>query len=292
MDFLMKLFPLFGFMSMSMGFMDDEPGGTGDEPETPENPETPAPETPEQPETPETPEDPEIPENLDPKRVYGENKRLSAEVQEFRKKISDLEGRISRQAPAAPVDILAEAKKDPEMARILARRKERFAEDDDDQRDFLYAAGYRAKGLVESAVSPINDSMAESTLEKTLAEHSKDPEIKVIVDKWGKEVKEFLIENKVDRKFWGNSKFIYNVIGSVVAKHLKELKGDSPKKIDREIFGERGTGEKGGVVSGIDSAALREFAKTIGYEESDLKDKQLSKLIIDAYKAREAANKE
>ena len=97
MDFLMKLFPLFGFMSMSMGFMDDEPGGTGDEPETPENPETPAPETPEQPETPETPEDPEIPENLDPKRVYGENKRLSAEVQEFRKKVSDLEGRISRQ---------------------------------------------------------------------------------------------------------------------------------------------------------------------------------------------------
>ena len=282
MDF-MKLFPLFGFIgSLSMGFVGDEDdGGVGDDEEiNPESPEI------------KEKEGDELPEDFDAKRAYGENKRKGEKITELEKKLAELEGRISKPAPVAEkkVDILEYAMQDPEVAKDIARYKERFGADDDDVRSMLRISGYGAKRTVDSAISPINDSMADATLEKVISEHKQDPELKFVIEKYGAEIKQFLVDKNVARQFWGNKEFIYNVIGGVVAKHLKELKGEG-KKIDREILGEGGTGHKGQGSAGIDMDAVKDFASTIGYSAADLGDKDIRKKVIDAYKASEAYSK-
>lgn len=292
MKSLKWLFPFVGNLFLVKSFFDEGDGGDeGDEGLPPEEGRN----------TPE-PEEPELPADFDAKRVYGENKRKGEKITALEKELEELRSKVGKPAqpsqpaqpvaPEKPVDVLELAMQNPETAKAITRYKERFGADDDDVRAQLIMSGYAARQTVDGAIAPINETMADQHLEKTKAELAAAPEFKYVIDKYGDEIKSFLIEKKVDRKWWGNKDFLTSIIGTITMRHLNEIKSaGSGKKIDREVLGETGGGQGAGAGSaGVDWNEVKAYAlEELGYSEKDLADKDVKKSVIAAFQAMKKA---
>ena len=288
MDFMKLMLPLFG---MRLGIVEDGDGaGSGDYEDPPADDQTPPPA--------DDKPDNELPPDFDPQRAFGENKRKGEEITSLKKQIADLEAKVnSNSVPVreTPKDILEQAMKDPDVAKDIARYKERFGADDDDVRALLRLSGHGARRSVGGDIDQINTTLAETHLNKAIDEIKSDttfPEGKEFIEKYGNEIIPFLKEKRIDPRSWGDKKLLDVVLMSIVTKHrqdiVKEWRATPGKKIDREVLSDAGgSSGAGDGTGGLDWNAVKEYAVEIGYTAEELNDKETRKSVIESFKERE-----
>lgn len=215
------------------------------------------------------------------KNVILENRQKADDLAKANQKIKDLESKPSHQESPKPNAPVVE----PDYIKEL-----RAAGEEEGLSKKFIDIQIKALGRMTTEVSThvVEASTRQRTgFTKNMDKLAKDDEYKFIMSKYGKEVGDY-VQNEFPSAVWNDAKVYESAVGIIANKHRKELYGKGAGTVEDppNETGDSDGDKNDNAYGGISRKEIEDYALSINYTIKDLKDKDIRKSVIGAYKAK------